>query len=62
MNETTKNSISNAWEEYAVFDDFGRVWIISDKIHVLLRTSKENAKYIVGGDIESYYRFKCNFK
>ncbi len=49
LNETTKNSISNAWEEYAVFDEFGRVWIISDKIHILLRTSRENAKYIVGG-------------
>jgi len=49
LNEATKNSISNAWEECAVFDEFGRVWIISDKIHVLLRTSKENAKYIVGG-------------
>ena len=46
LNETTKNSISNAWEEYAVFDEFGRVWIISDKIHILLRTSRENAKYI----------------
>ena len=40
LNEATKNSISNAWEECG---------LSRTRYIYYLRTSKENAKYIVGG-------------
>jgi hypothetical protein len=49
LDERTKISIANAWENFTVLDNYGRVWIISEKVHVLLRTNRDNAKYIIGG-------------
>ena len=37
--------ILNAWDNFTEFDDFGRLWINSEGVHVVLRTSKENAAY-----------------
>jgi len=41
----TKVAIANAWENY----NYGHVWISSQKVHILLRTNRDNAKYIIGG-------------
>jgi len=49
LDERTKISIANAWENFTVLDNYGRVWIISEKVHILLRTNRDNAKYIIGG-------------
>lgn len=49
LDEKTKVSIGNAWENFTVLDNYGRVWIISEKVHILLRTNRDNAKYIIGG-------------
>lgn len=56
LNDNTKTAIQNAWDEFAFIDNIGRVWIISDKLHVILRTNPENAKYIVGG-ISDYDKY-----
>jgi hypothetical protein len=42
-------AIINAWNEIAVIDDYGRVWVNSEKIHIVLRTTKENASYMIAG-------------
>jgi len=49
LDERTKVAITNAWENFTVLDNYGRVWIVSEKVHVLLRTNRDNAKYIIGG-------------
>lgn len=49
LDDRTKVSIGNAWENFTVLDNYGRVWIIAEKVHVLLRTNRDNAKYIIGG-------------
>lgn len=56
LDDKTKVSIINAWENFTLLDNYGRIWIISDKVHVLLRTNRDNAKYIIGGvpDIDKY--------
>jgi hypothetical protein len=49
LDNRTKVAIANAWEKFTVLDNYGRVWINSKKVHILLRTNRDNAKYIIGG-------------
>ena len=49
LDDRTKVAIANAWENFTVLDNYGRVWISSQKVHILLRTNRDNAKYIIGG-------------
>ena len=43
----TARSIYNAWMETAIIDRFGMVWVLPDRLHEILRTSKPNARHIV---------------
>ncbi len=47
LNERTKVAIVNAWEQCSVLNYDGKVWLLSEKIHILLRTNKANANYII---------------
>lgn len=49
LNERTKVAIKNAWDRCAIIDNFGRVWVQSESVHTLLRTSQSNAKYLIAG-------------
>lgn len=52
LNENTKAAIRNAWDKHSVLDNFGRVWIQAGCVHTLLRTSKANANYLIGGVVD----------
>lgn len=41
--------IVNAWDNLTVLDDYGRPWIKAEGVHVVLRTSKDNAAYLIAG-------------
>ena len=49
LNKDTVTAIINAWNEITVIDSYGRVWVNSEKIHIVLRTTKENALYMIAG-------------
>jgi hypothetical protein len=53
LNESTKAAIRNAWDTCSVLDNFGRVWVHSGSVHTLLRTTKNNANYLIGGVVDS---------
>lgn len=38
--------IQNAWK-YCILDEMGFIWIIAEKLHSILRTTKSNAKYYI---------------
>lgn len=40
-------SISNAWSKGVLIDDAGRLWVQTDKLHTILRTSTNQAAYLV---------------
>lgn len=43
------NSIKNAWQDGTIIDkETGGLWISEDKLNIILRTNKKNAKYFVG--------------
>lgn len=46
-NSSTKTctEITNAWSESVYYDDKGIIWVDSDRLHSILRTTKPNAKY-----------------
>lgn len=47
LNERTKVAIVNAWKQCSVLNSNGEIWLLSEKIHILLRTNKANANYII---------------
>lgn len=49
LSERTVQSIINAWNRLTVIDNYGRPWTRSDGIHVVLRTSPDNAAYLIAG-------------
>ncbi|MDM8558933.1 hypothetical protein [Candidatus Parabeggiatoa sp. HSG14] len=49
-------AICNAWNRNTVVDEFGKIWINIETIHTVLRTSKDNAKYMIGGLAEEEKR------
>jgi hypothetical protein len=53
----TARSIYNAWMETAIIDRFGMVWLLPDRLHEILRTSKPNARYITA-NIGKQYKSK----
>lgn len=57
LHENTKVAIRNAWDTCSVLDNFGRVWVKSSCVHVLLRTSIANANYLIGG-IDNYDKYR----
>lgn len=57
LNESTKSAIKNAWDSFSVLDSFGRVWVQANCVHTLLRTSKANANYLIGG-IADYDKYR----
>ncbi len=50
----TAKSIYNAWMETAIIDNYGMVWILSNRLSEILRTSKPNARYIVDKIADRY--------
>jgi len=42
----TVTAIKNAWENSTSLDNTGQLWIDTDNLHTILRTSKGNARYI----------------
>lgn len=44
----TLRSIFNAWIAASVVDQRGAVWVRASKLHTILRTTKSNARYLVG--------------
>ncbi|ACI51387.1 hypothetical protein Gdia_1609 [Gluconacetobacter diazotrophicus PA1 5] len=49
LNQSTINSIKNAWDSAAIIDSSGRVWINSQYMHTILRTTPQNSRYLIGG-------------
>lgn len=49
LTPSTIQGIINAWDNLTILDTYGRPWINSKGIHVVLRTSKDNAAYLVAG-------------
>lgn len=49
LHQKTITEITSAWNNGAFLDDFGRVWLNSDYLHTIIRTSYGNAKYLIGG-------------
>jgi len=49
LDKRTITGIINAWNRNAIIDESGKIWIDIGTIHTVLRTSKDNAKYIIGG-------------
>lgn len=41
----TVTGISNAWKEGTIIDAKGWLWVNTDKLHTILRTNKDNARY-----------------
>nr|WP_307991495.1 hypothetical protein [uncultured Niameybacter sp.] len=56
-NKGTVTGISNAWREGTIIDAKGWLWVNTDKLHTILRTNKDNARYQLSR-IES--EFKVN--
>jgi hypothetical protein len=54
LDRSTAKSIYNAWMETAIIDNYGMVWVLPDRLSEILRTSKANARYIVGGIGKQY--------
>lgn len=48
VKQKTINAIIAAWDKFAFIDCYGQVWVNSDGCHVILRTSTENARYLIG--------------
>ncbi|WP_421347558.1 hypothetical protein [Aeromonas veronii] len=49
LTATTITSIINAWNTHTAIDSYGRPWINAEGVHVVLRTSRANAKYLIAG-------------
>ena len=49
--------ISNAWKEATIIDNKGWLWVRKDKLHSILRTTKNNINYIIMQIPEEY---KCD--
>lgn len=43
--KATVTGISNAWKEGTIIDAKGWLWVNTDKLHTILRTNKDNARY-----------------
>lgn len=41
-------AIRSAWDKFSFIDCYGRIWINSDGCHTILRTTRDNALYLVG--------------
>ncbi len=46
-NENVIKQIEKAWRDGSGVDGFGHVWVDTDFFHIILRTDKSNARYIV---------------
>ena len=44
----TLRGIFNAWVAAAVIDERGAVWVRASKLHTILRTKKDKARYLLG--------------
>lgn len=62
LNESRLISIHNAWTSSAGIDNNGAVWISTDKLHIILRTQKDTAKYYLDNEIERKYKKVINGK
>jgi hypothetical protein len=56
LNQATAKSIYNAWKQTAILDNYGSVWLGTDKLAQILRTSKANANYIKDNIRDEYKR------
>lgn len=54
--DRTVKAISNAWKNGVIIDDIGAMWIQSDKVHTILRTKPEIARYILSKIDDKYKR------
>lgn len=52
--EPTLKAIHNAWEESAIIDQNGTVWIGIEKLHCILRTSSDSARYLSDSISDKY--------
>lgn len=57
LSSSAVQGIINAWNNNTVIDGYGRPWIKSDSVHVVLRTNTDNAAYLVGG-LSSEYKYR----
>lgn len=49
LDERTITAIKNAWNNFSIIDQYGRIWINSEGVHIVLRTTKDNASYLIAG-------------
>ncbi|EHV9709130.1 hypothetical protein WOC09_23565 [Vibrio parahaemolyticus] len=54
-----RNEIVNAWNNYTIFDKFGRPWVDKVVLNRILRTSKGNAAYSVA-KLNDWCKYKTN--
>ena len=45
----TLKGIFNAWISASVIDERGALWVRASKLHTILRTKKDKARYLLGG-------------
>ncbi|MEZ9367200.1 hypothetical protein AB4167_22175 [Vibrio sp. 10N.286.49.E11] len=57
LSNSAVQGIINAWDNNTVIDVYGRPWIKSDTVHIVLRTNKDNAAYLIGG-LSSEYKYR----
>ena len=41
-----KTQLKNAWRDGVLVDEKGWIWVKKEKLHTILRTSVDNARYI----------------
>lgn len=54
LHEPTVTSIRNAWDKSAILEERGYVWVSTDCLHTILRTTPGNARHITGKISEKY--------
>jgi hypothetical protein len=54
LHKPTLKTIHNAWEQSAIIDNYGEIWIQTSKLHSILRTNTNVSRYLLDTISDKY--------